>query len=66
MIILHGKQDIVETSKSCSIVAHVLSCLEKEVCPGITTDYLNTLAEKLTFENKSSKDRNLRPRKSFL
>ena len=50
MIILHGEQDIIEISRSCSIVAHVLSCLEKEVCPGITTNYLNNLAEKLTFE----------------
>jgi methionyl aminopeptidase len=50
MIILHGEQDIVEISRSCSIVAHVLSCLEKEVCPGITTNYLNALAERLTFE----------------
>lgn len=50
MIILHGKQDIVKISKSCSIVAYVLSRLEKEVCPGVTTNYLDNLAERLTFE----------------
>ncbi|MCK4454665.1 type I methionyl aminopeptidase [candidate division WOR-3 bacterium] len=50
MIILHGIQNILEIKKSCSIVAYVLACLEKEVKPGITTNYLNSLAETLTFE----------------
>ena len=50
MIILHGIQDIIGIKKSCSIVAHVLSCLEKEVGPGVTTNYLNDLAERLTYE----------------
>lgn len=50
MIILHSKQDILEIKKSCSVTANVLSCLEKETCPGISTNYLNGLAETLAFE----------------
>lgn len=50
MIILHGKQDILGIKTSCKIVAHVLSALEKEVKPGITTNYLNDFAEELTFK----------------
>ena len=50
MIILHGEEDISGIKKSCEIVAYVLSCLEREVKPNITTNYLNDLAETLTFE----------------
>ena len=50
MIILHGLQDIYGIKKSCSVVAYVLSRLDNEVKPGITTNYLNSLAEILTFE----------------
>ena len=50
MIILHRKQDIVKMEKSCSMVAYVLSRLEKEVAVGVTTKYLDALSETLTFE----------------
>lgn len=50
MIILHGEKDILGIKKSCEIVAYVLSCLEREVKPNITTNYLDTLAEELTFK----------------
>jgi len=49
MIILHGKEDILGIKISCEIVAYVLSSLEKETKPGITTNDLNTLAEKITY-----------------
>ena len=49
MIILHGEEDILGIKTSCEIVAYVLSKLEKEIKPGVTTNYLNTLAEELTF-----------------
>lgn len=50
MIVLHSKQDILGIEKSCAVVAYVLSRLEKEAVPGVTTEYLNSLAETLTFE----------------
>ena len=50
MIILHGKEDIFGIKTSCKIVAQVLSRLEKETKPGVTTNYLNILAEKITYE----------------
>lgn len=49
MIILHGEEDILGIKTSCELVAYVLSELEKEIKPGVTTNYLNTLAEELTF-----------------
>ena len=50
MIILHGEKDILGIKKSCEIVAHVLSRLEKETKPGVTTNYLNALSEELTLK----------------
>lgn len=49
MIILHGEEGILGIKTSCELVAYVLSELEKEVKPGVTTNYLNTLSEELTF-----------------
>ena len=49
MIILHGEKDIFGIKTSCELVAYVLSELERKIKPGITTNYLNTLAEELTF-----------------
>lgn len=50
MIFLHNIKDILNIKTSCKIVAYVLSALEKKVKPGITTNYLNNLAEDLTFK----------------
>ena len=50
MIILKTKEHIDGIRKSCQIVAHVLSNLKKEIKPGITTKYLNDMAEDLCFQ----------------
>jgi len=50
MIILKTLSQIDGISKSCRIVAHVLSKLEKEIKPGISTEYLNVMAEELCYE----------------
>ena len=50
MIILKTLQQIDGIRKSCKIVAYVLSKLKEEVKIGITTKYLNALAEELCYE----------------
>ncbi len=53
MIILKTKHEIEEIKESCCIAADVLSELELRVKPGITTVYLNTLAEKMISRHKA-------------
>lgn len=50
MIIIKTISQIDKLKKSCRIVGHVLSILKKEIRPGITTMYLNNLAEELCYE----------------
>jgi len=50
MIFLHSIQDIFKIKTSCSIVAYVLTKLKETIRPGITTKYLDELAEDLTFD----------------
>lgn len=50
MIILHPESDIPKILTSCNMVAKVLSAVEKEVRPGITTEYLDAMAEELAYE----------------
>jgi methionyl aminopeptidase len=50
MIILKTKSHIDGIRKSCQIVAYVLKELKKEIKPGITTKYLNDMAEDLCFQ----------------
>lgn len=49
MFILKTVRQIDGIRKSCQIVAHVLSKLRKEVKEGVTTVFLNNLAEDLCF-----------------
>lgn len=49
MIILKSTSQIDGIRKSCQIVSYVLSNLEKEVKPNISTKYLNDLAEDLCY-----------------
>lgn len=50
MIILKMPSQIDGLRKSCQIVAHVLKELERNLKPGVTTDYLNQMSEELCFE----------------
>ena len=50
MIILHPESDIPKIQRSCKMVAQILSAIEKEVRPGVTTKYLDTMAEELAYE----------------
>lgn len=50
MIILKTNDQINYIHKSCKITAHVLKNLKKEIKEGITTKYLNILAEELCYE----------------
>jgi len=50
MIILKTLQEIDGIRKSCSIVSHVLKELYEAIEPGITTEFLNVMAEELCFE----------------
>lgn len=50
MVILKTLDQIEKIKKSCKIVSHVLYNLRKEIKPGITTMYLNNLAEELCYE----------------
>lgn len=50
LIILKTLNQIDGIRKSCRIVAKVLKHLEKEIGPGITTMYLNNIAEDLCFQ----------------
>ena len=45
MIILKSRSEIKAIKKACFIVSEVLYTLKKEIQPGITTNYLNNLAE---------------------
>lgn len=47
MVILKSRREIEKIKISNQIVAKILSRLEAEICPGITTLYLNELAEKM-------------------
>lgn len=50
MVILKTAQQIDGIRKSCQIVAHVLSEIDKNIKPGVTTAYLNEMAEELCYE----------------
>lgn len=50
MIILKTLTQIDGIRKSCAITAYVLKELEKNINPGVTTNYLNTLAEDLCYQ----------------
>jgi methionyl aminopeptidase len=47
MVILKSQREIEKIRISNQIVAKILSRLEAETCPGVTTLYLNELAEKM-------------------
>jgi len=49
MIILKHKNQIDGIRNSCRIVSYVLNELEKLIAPGITTKYLNLIAEELCY-----------------
>jgi methionyl aminopeptidase len=51
MIIIKTNKEINKIRESCSIVSIILKELVSEVRPGITTNYLNNLAEKLIIES---------------
>ncbi len=54
MIILKTKHEIEKIKDSCYITANVLNELELKVRPGATTNYLNTLAEKMIRSHKAT------------
>lgn len=53
MIYIKTNSQINEIRKSCQIVAYILNKIEKEIKPGITTMYLNNLAEDLVRKKKA-------------
>lgn len=54
MIILKTEHEIEKIKDSCYIAADVLSELKLKIKPGITTNYLNTLAEKIISCHKAT------------
>jgi methionyl aminopeptidase len=50
MILLKTSQQIDGIRKSCRIVAYVLKELKDAIKPGITTNFLNIMAEELSFQ----------------
>ena len=50
MIILKSAKEIDGIRKSCSIVVHVLKELYKAIEPGMSTEFLNRMAEELCFQ----------------
>ncbi len=53
MVILKTKEEIKKIKESCQIVVKVLQRLKSEIEPGITTRYLNTLAEEITAKHNA-------------
>lgn len=50
MIFTKTSKDINKIHQSCRIVSFVLSQIEKEIKPGVTTSYLDKMAEELAYE----------------
>ena len=53
MVILKSPQEIARLRKSNQIVAEILRELELEIEPGVSTHFLNNLAERLTLEQNA-------------
>ena len=53
MVVLKSPKEVEKIHASNQIVAKILSVLESEVKPGVSTLYLNNLAEELTRKNKA-------------
>ena len=53
MVILKTLEQIYRIRKSCNLVSAALSILSKEVKPGITTNYLDKLAEEFAYDNNA-------------
>ncbi len=53
MVILKTKEEIERIRRSCYIVADILHELKRIIKPGITTNFLNCLAEELTECNRA-------------
>ncbi len=50
MILLKSREELAVMRKASRIVAEILAELRKRVAPGVTTDELDALAERMTLE----------------
>ena len=53
MVVIKSPEEIKKIAKSNRLAAEIISIIKDEVRPGISTRYLNELAEKLTLERKA-------------
>ena len=62
MILLKSREELAVMRKASRIVAEILAELRKMVAPGVTTDELDALAERMTLEGGAAGVQGIRPR----